>query len=405
MPVQTILLAGRNLSRQRRRTAAAMSSIAFGAIALLLAGGFIEWLLWGMREGVIQGQLGHIQVMQAEYLERGQAQPFDFVLPPDPERESLLSEHPHVQVVTPRLAFAGLVSRDDHTVPFLGEGVDPEREEEVSADYRITGGAGLRDGPKVILGVGLAATLDANPGDQVALLVSTASGGFNAVEVTVSGLFTTANKALNDIALRIPINTARELLRVEGQHTWVVLLEDTRHTDAVRASLVAQMGAEGLDIVPWHVQADFFNKTAQLFSRQISVLQAMIVIIILLGISNTLMMNVLERTGEIGTQLALGFRRKTIIRQFFTEGLLVGILGGGLGIVLGIGAAWALSTIGIPMPPPPGMDTGFVAAIRVTPSLIVVTFALVAGATALAGLYPAWRASRLNIVDALRHNR
>ena len=403
--MQNLIIATRNIVRHRRRSAAALSSIAFGAIALLLAGGFIEWLLWGMRESVIQGQLGHIQVMSEDYLERGQAQPFDFVLPPDSALENALANEPGVSIVTPRLAFAGLISLGEHTVPFLGEGVDPIREQEVSVDYRIRHGTGLGAGPEVILGAGLAATLDAAPGDTMALLVTTAGGGFNAVEVTVSGVFTTANKAINDVALRIPIDTARELLRVQGQHTWVLLLDQTERTDAVRARLAERLGDRGLDIIPWHAQADFYNKSARLLSRQISVLQGMIVIIILLSISNSLMMNVLERTGEIGTQLAVGFRRKVIVRQFFTEGLLLGVFGGGIGILLGVTGAWILSGIGIPMPPAPGMDEGFVAEIRLTPSLILATFALVAGATAVAGLYPAWRGSRLNIVDALRHNR
>ena len=403
--MQNLIIATRNLIRHRRRSAAALSSIVFGAIALLLAGGFIEWLLWGMRESTIHGQLGHIQVVSADYLERGQARPFDYLLPPDADLEGTLTATPAVSVVTPRIAFAGLVSHRDHTVPFLGEGVDPVREAQVSEAYRISQGSELGIGPEVILGVGLAATLGVAPGDTLALLVNTATGGFNAVETTVSGLFTTPNKALNDVTLRIPIETARELLRVEGHHTWVLLLERTVHTDAVSAQLAAQLSGRGLDILPWHVQADFYNKTARLFSRQVMVLQGMIAIIILLSISNTLMMNVLERTGEIGTQLALGYRRRTIVRQFFTEGLLLGIFGGAIGIILGVIGALALSIIGIPMPPAPGMDTGFVAEIRTTPTLVLGTFALVAGATAVAGLYPAWRGSRLNIVDALRQNR
>ena len=403
--MQNLTIAARNLLRHRRRSAAALSSIVFGAIALLLAGGFIDWLLWGMRESTIHGQLGHIQVVQSGYVDRGQARPFDFVLPPDSALENQLLAAPAVSVVTPRLAFAGLVSFEDHTVPFLGEGVDPIRERDVSEAYRISHGSDLGLGSEVILGVGLAATLDVAPGDTLALLVNTATGGFNAIETTVSGLFTTPNKALNDVALRIPIETARELLRVDGQHTWVLLLERTAYTDVVSASLSAQLGDRDLEILPWHAQADFYNKTARLFSRQVAVLQGMIVIIILLSISNTLMMNVLERTGEIGTQLALGFRRRVIVRQFFTEGLLLGIFGGGVGIILGLFGAWILSAIGIPMPPAPGMDAGFVAEIRVTLPLVLGTFALVAGATALAGLYPAWRGSRLNIVDALRQNR
>ncbi|MEJ2646624.1 MAG: ABC transporter permease, partial [Gammaproteobacteria bacterium] len=54
----------RNLARQRARTAIAVSAISFGVIALLLAGGFIQWIFWAMRESTIASQLGHIQVMK-----------------------------------------------------------------------------------------------------------------------------------------------------------------------------------------------------------------------------------------------------------------------------------------------------------------------------------------------------
>lgn len=400
-----IVIALRNILRHRQRSGAALVSIVFGAVALLLAGGFIEWLLWGMRESVIQGQLGHIQVVQDGYLEHGRAHPFGFLLPEDPALESQLAGHDGVSVVTPRLSLAGLVSHGDHTVPFLGEGVDPVRETEISVDFRIRQGGDLTGGSEAILGSGLAATLGVGPGDTVALLVNTVSGGFNAAEVRVSGIFVTANQATNDVALRIPIDVARTLLRVEGQHSWVLLLENTGMTDAVVSSLVSRIGTDDLRIVPWHAQADFYKKASQLFSRQVLVLQAVIGVIILLGISNTLTMNVMERTGEIGSQLAMGFRRVVILRQFFVEGLLLGLAGAGLGLILGATAAMALSRVGIPMPPAPGMEEGFVAEILITPSLVLATFFLVVGATALAGLYPAWRGSRLNIVDALRHNR
>ena len=404
--MKNLVIALRNLARHRRRTGAALVSIVFGAMALVLAGGFIEWILWGMREATIQGQLGHIQVVRAGYPEYGQAQPFEYLLAPDGQLETLLAGHPEVEVATPRLAFSGLVSHGDHTVPFAGEGVDPVREARVSVDYRIRQGVTLaREGPEVILGLGLASTLDAGPGDTVALLVTTAGGGYNAVEVQVSGVFATASKAVNDVTLRIPIGVARQLMRVEGHHGWILLLRETMRTDAVRAELSQMLEDDALELIPWHVRADFYNKSERLLSSQMKVMQGIIAVIILLGISNTLMMNVMERTGEIGTQLALGFRRASIVRQFLAEGLLLGLLGGALGLALGVVAALALSAVGIPMPPAPGMDTGFVAEIRLTLPLLLTTLALAAGTTVVAGLYPAWKASRLPIVDALRHNR
>jgi putative ABC transport system permease protein len=83
-----------------------------------------------------------------------------------------------------------------------------------------------------------------------------------------------------------------------------------------------------LEFVPWYERADFYNKTVALFSQQMNVLRAIIGVIIVLSISNMLVMNVLERTGEIGTLLAVGFKRKKIMQQFAMEGLLLGLIGG-----------------------------------------------------------------------------
>jgi putative ABC transport system permease protein len=93
--------------------------------------------------------------------------------------------------------------------------------------------------------------------------------------------------------------------------------------------------------------------------------------------------------------MALGRTRSDILRLFVVEGTALGLVGALAGAVLGVGAALAISAIGIPMPPSPGMAHGFVAEILVTPGLVFQASAIVAFAAALASLYPAWRASRL----------
>ena len=131
----------------------------------------------------------------------------------------------------------------------------------------------------------------------------------------------------------------------------------------------------------------------------------MIAIIIVLGITNTMMMTVMERTGEIGTSMALGAKRVQILRRFIAEGMIIGVLGGIAGVLVGLALAAAISKIGIPMPPPPGATRGYSAAILVTWPLVVNALVLAVVTTLVAGLYPAFKASRMNIVDALRRNR
>jgi putative ABC transport system permease protein len=103
--------------------------------------------------------------------------------------------------------------------------------------------------------------------------------------------------------------------------------------------------------------------------------------------------------------MAMGVRRSRILAIFLGEGAILGVVGAALGLIVGIVLARLISIVGIPMPPPPGRSVGYSAEILLTGPLVAVTFALVVAIAILASLYPAWRASRLAVVDALRHNR
>ena len=402
-----VWLAFRNVLRQRRRSLVGIVSVAFGVVALLLAAGFIEWIYWAMREDTIRSGLGHIQVVRKGYHDAGQADPFGFVLPSQAGERAILESWPGVKTLSPRLGFSGLVSLGDTTISFIAEAMDPAREGDLAGSVLIEEGEPLSpEHPReIILGRGLAANLGAKVGDTVVLLANTSAGGINAVETRVRGLFSTITKAYDDAALRVPLATAQELLRVPGAHKWVVLLTSTSATSATAAGMRAQLDAKRFDVVPWYELADFYNKTVELFSKQVSVMKLIIALIIVLSISNTQTMSVLERTSEIGTSMALGVTRAQTLRRFLLESLVIGLVGGLIGLALGMVLAKLISIVGIPMPPPPGMGRGFTGQIRVTWGLAGDALALALVTTMLAGIYPAWKASRMMIVDALRHAR
>jgi putative ABC transport system permease protein len=399
-------LALRNVLRQRRRSILAILAIGFGVIAMMLTAGYIEWIYWANRELSTVNQLGHLQISKSGYHENGQADPYAYLMPPDPQGLAEIRQIPGVKSVAPRLAFIGLVSHGDNTLSFVGEGIDPALD---PSSQNLLVVAGKLPGPDdvkgLILGAGLAANLGVRVGDTVVLLATTASGNINAVEGTVRALVSTSFKAFDDNVLRIPIGLARQLLHTRGAHLWVVRLDRTDRTDEILARLSRIPDLKGYEIVPWYKLADFYNKVVALFSRQMAVVKFIIGTIIVLSISNTMTMSVLERTVEIGTAMALGVRRRRILALFVLEGLFLGAIGGLLGVVAGDILARIISAIGIPMPPSPGMSRGFVAGILVTPSIISQALTLALLTTLLASVYPSWRASRLVIVDALRHSR
>lgn len=404
-------LALRNLIRNKRRSAVSVSTVAFGIIALLLASGFIEWIFQDFRETTIHSQLGHLQIVKPGYFEAGKADPYRFLFSDDLEQSLLVNpafqnnNHP-TKTIVPRLSFSGLASHGDATLSFIGEGIDPQEQAYFGNALKISTGSNLSaDHPDhLIMGEGLARNLGVKAGDQIVLLVNTATGGINAIEMTIGGLFSTVTKSYDDSALRLPISTAQQLLRTQGAHNWIVLLNDTSQTDQMLMALRNALPQDRFEIVPWYQLADFYNKTTVLFTKQVQAIKLIIALIILLGISNTMTMNVIERTGEIGTAMALGARKIDILRQFLCEGALIGGIGGALGISFGLLLAEIISAIGIPMPPPPGMARGYIGEILIKPDMVLEALVLAVFVTLIASVYPAWKASRMQIVDALRHN-
>ena len=401
-PILTLAL--RSLIRNRRRSAIALAAVGFGVAALIIADGFVDSLLVKLREDTIYSQLGHIQVRDSKFAALGLSEPYAHLLPTTDADMAPVARLPYVRVVAPRLGLSGLISLGDTTLSFTGDAIDPVKEAMFDRGLVITDGGALQPDDKeaILLGEGLAANLGAKPGDKVVLLVNAATGTLNAREFVVRGTFSSISKLYDDTGLRLPLAAAQRLLRTSGAQQWVVLLDDTDKTDAVLASMRGALSDARFALTRWDDEADFYHKTAQLFARQFGFIRVVVSAIIVLSILNTMTMNVLERTWEIGLMLALGDSRRQVLALFACEGALLGFAGGLVGAALGLAAAAALNAVGIPMPAPPGMSHGFDAGVVVSAAQVVVAFGIGCVAAAIASLPPAARASRLRVVDALR---
>jgi putative ABC transport system permease protein len=397
-------IAFRNVVRHKRHTALAFAAIVFGICGLMMALGFIEWGKRALQESYIRTQFAHVQLTAKGFFDAGQVPVGKLLLPNTLPNEAALRADARVKAVFPRVGFNALASRGDKTVGVLGTGVDTLAEANAGMTFDLLPGA-HREKPGIQVGEGLANYLELKVGSTLTLTATTRSGGVNAIELPIVGIFSTGNRNYDDYNIRIPMADAQRLLRINGVHQWMVLLHQTQHTDAVRDDLAKLFPAAQFDRVPWHAQADYVVKMTKLYAGFSAFMKAVIATIIVLGIANTLSMAVMERTAEIGTTLAMGENRARVLRNFVFEGLGLALMGGALGVLCGIVLAKIVTALGLPMPPPPGMTRPWAVEIWTPASVVMSTLAVALPSVLVASLIPAWRAARMNIVDALRKAR
>ncbi|MET0551840.1 MAG: ABC transporter permease [Vicinamibacteria bacterium] len=402
-------IALRNVFRNTRRTGFNVLVITFGAVALLVAGGFIQGNFEGLRERTIRNGLGHLQVFTNAYLDGDEERPLQHGVTDAPALEAWLQAQPHVKLTAGQVDFVGLVSNGDRSEPFVGAGVQPEREAAMGFALNLQAGEPLfeADGEdQALLGTGLAATMKARVGDVLTILGTTSDGALNAVDVRVVGLYSTGIKEFDARALKVPLRTAQRLLGSERVTKVIVKLDATRHTDEVAAALRAAGAGSApgvLGVRTWRELATFYTQVVGLYSTIFVFLGVIIVVLVVLSSANTMMMSVLERVAEIGTLLAIGARRWQVLVIFVLEGLLIGCLGGLVGLAAGYGAIAALNAAHITLPPPPSFSTGVPLLVKFVPGMFAAVFGLLVSILSLAALLPAARGARLSIVEALGH--
>jgi putative ABC transport system permease protein len=414
--MRLVLLALRNLARNRRRTAISLAAVATGTAALLLTAGFVAFSFEGLAEAMIHGGLGHLEVARQSAtqgrtatLERSATDGLDDWQAIQQRVESLAG----VLAAAPTLHVAGMATTGaGRSAAFLGVGGDPVRERRMGFTVKLRQGSPLADAPPregedaVLLALGLAQTLGVGPGDRMTLLAVDPDGMLNALDVTVAGLVTTGVQELDTRYLRLHLHSAQRLLGTASVSNLIVTLDRTTRTREALAALRGLLSGHRppLAVVPWTERAPFHRQVRALYHGIFWFLGSIVFALVVLATSNTLAMAVMERVREFGTLRALGTSIGQVGALVGLEALWLGLIGGLLGDLLGAGLIVTLNSLKITMAPPPGAVDPIDLRVLFVPEAFVGSVLLMLVVLALAAVGPVLRVSRLRIVEALAHN-
>jgi len=404
-----LLLAFRNVFRNRRRTLMTLLMVGGGVVGLLMSGGFFAFMIDGLREHTIREGLGHLQVFTAEHLKRDEVRVLDTGIPNWRQVAATIQAGPHVRGVAPRIDFYGMVSNGAKSSVFMGSAVDPVAENSLGFTPRLTSGRDID--PKAsgeteaLIGAGLARSMNVKVGDGLTVLAVTSDGALNGVDVDIAGIVKTGYDEMDARYLRISLASAQRLLQSDRVTNLVVGLDDTANTDVAAAALAPKL--QGLQqpmvLKKWIDLATYYLQVRNMFSGIFLFLGLIVFFMVLMASVNTLLMAMFERTREIGTMLAMGTPRAWIVALFMLEAILTGSLGALVGVLGGNLLGTLVNLSGLHMPPPPGITVPISFHVLHIPALMVGSSFIVVFSLALASIVPAIRASRLPIAEALAH--
>lgn len=461
--MNTFSLALRNLLRNRRRSLTTLLAMVIGLSAILIFGGYARNSIFALQTGYVQLH-GHLQIQHKNYFLYGSGNPAAYgianygkiidVVRHDPELVPLLT------MVTPKLQLGGIagnfaagVSKSVFASGIVVAEQNQMRHWDDYGSVALSIQYALTDTPQnsVLIGTGVARILqlceplkvencppapeptrsdgNAAPDDIAALsalesrnaptahstaiemLAANVHGAPNVVGLNVVKAENWGVKEADDSLMVMHLAQAQKLIfgAAPPQVTAVqIQLHHTNQIPQARARLEALLATSfkdaPLELLDFETLTPIYGQSIQFFDSVFGFIATLIGVIVLFTVGNTMSMAVVERTTEIGTLRAMGQRRGGIRALFMCEGLLLGLMGAVLGVLIALLIALAINHSGLTWTPP-GYAYAFPLKVRVwgDPGLIFECAIGLVVVAVISAWWPANRAARLLIVDALRH--
>jgi putative ABC transport system permease protein len=400
MSFQLWHIAWRNLFRNPRRTLASLLTVSLGAGGLTIYQGFNTGMTDSYRENRIRVQYGHAQLYPANYRSKAIEEPWKSWFTNSAEIEQKIKSVKNVLEVYPRVTFFSMIQKGGITLAGKGEGVIPAKENLFFDHLNFEEGHPLENPGEIVLGIGLANGLGVKAGDTVTLLGQTVNGQMNGADLTVAGIFHTGIKDFDDTIFRMDLSDAHSLLGTDRVEYFSLQTTGVNDWDTISTELNRIL--PGYEFISFDkLDETFYGNAVRFLNSQYQFIRAILLILVGLGIFNMISVGLLERASEVGALRANGEPRQRLVKIFFIENSLIGILGGVLGVLL----AWIIvKTIlvgGISMPPAPATTRWLLVKIQMLPEHYLKAVLLASMTTLLASMLPIYRLMRRSIPDLL----
>lgn len=402
-------LAWRNLWRNVRRTLITMVAIGLGLALAMISiglgdGGHEQMIESGVRMGA-----GHITVQPLGYQKNPSN---DKIIADETRIVEALKDMPHVREAFLRIVGKGLISSAANSSGIAFRAVDPGEAGDksllaphlISGDYLEAGEAG-----GILIGEKLARKLKVSVGKKVVLMGQDAAREVSSALFRVKGIYKTGVSDLDGYFCLISLKGARHFLGLEQGVTQVAVYLDSQfEVEKALPVLRSRLGPLPVEALPWQEVMPDLLRFVQLDDAGNYFFLGIILVIVALGILNTILMSVLERTREFGMMLALGLSPRLLFLMIIFETTLLALLSMALGGGLGFGGHHYFATVGLDL-------TGLtperltLAGAIISPVLyshlrlmrIVGLLIIIFLVTLITGLYPAVKASRLAPIKAI----
>lgn len=340
-------LAWYNLWRNRRRTWITLVALAFSIMLVQAFHNLSTGVYSQMVESGVRAGSGHMTVYRTDYLNsRDEKLSFD---PQDLLQQ--IEQLDGVEAILPRVYLGGLAQSSRESRGIVLTGIDPIREADINPFLRrLPTEQQLPDGMsrKALLGDRLLKELQLKQGSKFVITLQNQQGEMISELLRVHGTIHTGIRHMDRSLVMIGRQRASELAGVPGQvHELALIMKD-----GVKGALTAQIQGllprdRDLRLVFWdEAMANLANAIKLDYASQ-KFIFLIILMIVTIGVVNTLLMAVMERTREFGTIMAVGARPSVLHRILFLEALILGTLGLVLGTVFGSLATWYLVEKGI----------------------------------------------------------
>jgi putative ABC transport system permease protein len=406
-------IAFRNLLRYKRRTLLTASLVTIGVVFVLLfisiSGSFKNMMVGQMTDSM----LGHLEVHRKGYLASIDNLPLNLNLKLQAYQklEGILKQQPEVEAFSPRIKFGGMFSTFVETTNIRLNGVypDPELKTVPLLPSRLTNGTKktLEKG-EIWIPELMSKSMKVNLGDTVVVIATNKDGSVNGKQFKVSGVLESVTGPGGRDGY-IHIEDAMEVLRMEEMEVSEVAirLKDFGRLHAFSSKLegllsgeVNKQGKPIYEVHTWEKLSPFYN-IARMIDLMAFFIKLMLIAVVLVSIMNVMIMAVYERIREIGTIAAIGTLPGKILSMFVLEGLFLGTMGALAGDLIGLVIILILNRVGITFDF--GRETGLVLSATIGPMDVVIISLIVIFISVVASLQPAFKASRMEPIKALRH--